>query len=96
MLDISILLFNNISWTFSIKTSDLVDAMEVMETNSRVTYFSSSSFTIKNNPIISSLAADVASSAKITKSAALTIVDMDFSLRWELRETIIESQEPEE
>ena len=55
--------------------------MEAMETNSRVSSFSSSSYTLKNNPIISFLAADVASTAKITKSTALKIVGMDFSLR---------------
>ena len=60
VLDISILLFNNTSWTLSIKTSDLVDAMEAMQTNSRVTYFSWSSHALKKNPIISFLAADVA------------------------------------
>ena len=41
-------------------------------------------------------AADVASLEKITKSIALTIVKIDFSLREELRETIIESQESED
>ena len=96
VLDISILLFNNTSWTLSINPSDLVDAMELMETNSRVTSFSSSTYALKNNPMISFLAADVAYSAKITKSTALAIVDMDFSLWWELREPIIESQESEE
>ena len=55
--------FNNISGTLSIKTSDLVNAMESMETNSRVTSFSSSSSALKSNPIIFSLAAEVASSA---------------------------------
>ena len=40
LLDISILLFNNISGTLSIKTSDLVEVMEAMQTNLRVTYFS--------------------------------------------------------
>ena len=65
----------------SIKTSDLVDATEAMETNSRVTYFSSSSYALKSNPIISFLAADVASSARITKSRALVITDMDFFLK---------------
>ena len=57
--NISIYQFKDIFWTLSIKTSNLVDAMEAMETNSRVTYFSSSSYTLKNNPIISFLAADV-------------------------------------
>ena len=52
--------------------------MEAVEINSRVTYFSSSSYAPKNNPIISFLAADFASSAKITKSTALEKVGMDF------------------
>ena len=98
LLDLSILLCNKISWTLStIKTSDLVDATEAMKTNSRVTSSSYSwSYALKNNPTISLLIADFASLAKITKSTALTIVDMNFCLRWELRETITEFQESEE
>ena len=70
--------------------------MEAVEINSRITYFSSSSYAPKNNPIISFIAADFASSAKITKSTALEKVAMDFFLKWEPRETIIVSQESEE
>ena len=69
-VDISILLFNNTSWTLSSNPSDLVDAMEAMEANSRVTSFSSSTYALKNNPMISFLAANIAYSAKITKSTA--------------------------
>ena len=42
--------------------------------------------------MISFLDADVAFAAKIIKSTALTINDMDSSLRCELRQTIIEPQ----
>ena len=67
--------------------------MEAMETNLRVTSFFSSSYAVINNPIISFLAVDVASSEKIIKSKVLTIVNMGFSSKSDLRETIIESQE---
>ena len=96
ILEILMLLFNKIPWTLSIKTSDFVDETEAIETNSITTSFFSLSYALRNDPIISFLAADVASSANIAKSTAFIRVFIDFSFRWELRATSIESQESEE
>ena len=58
--------------------------------------FFSLSHAFRNSPIISFLAADFASSANIAKSTAFIRVFINFSFRWELRATSIESQESEE
>ena len=63
VVEMLMLFFNKISWTLSIKMSDFVNETEAIETNSITTSFFSSSYALRNNPIISFLAADVASSA---------------------------------